>query len=292
MKATLATALILAGASASFAAATINPGNRFAYAANLGWMDWRGDTNNGAVIGEYVCSGYMWAANVGWIHLGNNAPANGIRYQNNAGTDFGVNHDGRGNLRGYAYGANIGWVNFETNGNPRVDLASGALSGYAYSANCGWISLSNASAFVQTDLLQPGADADGDGIADAWELGYTNSLTAFTTTSDSDGDGVPDVAEYGADTGPLDSTDHLRITFYSALLGGGDETNTLAWSSRETRFYQLAYRTNLTAGASWVEATSVFAPDAGTSTARQLILPGPPLAERYFRVKAIRPLSP
>jgi hypothetical protein len=39
-------------------------------------------TNNGAVIGDYVCSGYIYAANVGWINLGSGSPTNGIRYQN------------------------------------------------------------------------------------------------------------------------------------------------------------------------------------------------------------------
>src|SRR5882757_3837098 len=92
---TFLTLLWLAAALAvGEAATTINTVNKFAYGANLGWMDWRGDTNNGAVIGEYVCSGYVWSANVGWIHLGSGAPANGIRYQNNSATDYGVNHDG------------------------------------------------------------------------------------------------------------------------------------------------------------------------------------------------------
>jgi len=87
---------------AAWAATTINPVNKYAYGANLGWMDWRGDTNSGAVIGEYVCSGYIYAANVGWINLGGGAPTNGIQYQNLAASDFGVNHDGLGNLRGFA----------------------------------------------------------------------------------------------------------------------------------------------------------------------------------------------
>src|SRR5882762_3216800 len=104
------------------AATTINAANQYAYGANLGWMDWRGDTNSGAVIGEYVCSGYIYAANVGWINLGSGAPTNGIQYQNLAASDFGVNQDGLGNLRGYAYGANIGWINFENTGGPKVDL--------------------------------------------------------------------------------------------------------------------------------------------------------------------------
>ena len=98
----LAAAYSLLPSSWLHAATTIDPANQYAYGANLGWLDWRGDTNNGAVIGGYVCAGYIYSANAGWIHLGSNAPANGIRYQNDSGTDYGVNHDGFGNLRGYA----------------------------------------------------------------------------------------------------------------------------------------------------------------------------------------------
>jgi len=119
------------------AGTTINITNKLAFGANLGWLDWRGDTNNGAVIGEYICSGYIYAANAGWINLGNGSPANGIRYQNNSASDFGLNVDSQGNLRGYAWGANIGWINFESWGAPKFDLWSGRFSGHAYSANCG-----------------------------------------------------------------------------------------------------------------------------------------------------------
>src|SRR5436309_3430076 len=101
---------------------------------------------------------FAYGANIGWIHLGSNAPANGIQYQNNSAAEYGVNHDGLGNLRGFAYGANIGWINFESNGAPKVDLKTGNLSGSVYSANCGWISLSNAFAVVQTDNIPGGTD--------------------------------------------------------------------------------------------------------------------------------------
>src|ERR1043165_5145467 len=138
--------LVLATAGAAPAASTINAVNKYAYGANIGWIDARGDTNNGAVIGEYVCSGSIYSANVGWISLGSGAPTNGISYQNLSSNDFGVNQDGLGNLRGYAYGANIGWINFENSGAPAVDLKTGKLSGSIYSANCGWIGLSNALA--------------------------------------------------------------------------------------------------------------------------------------------------
>ena len=134
---------------------TIDPANHYAYGANVGWLDWRGNTNNGAVIGTSVCSGYIYGANVGWINLGSGVPTNGVAYQNLSASDFGVNRDGLGNLYGYAWGANIGWINFETNGAPKVDPGTGIFSGYAYSANCGWISLSNAFAYVQTGAVQP-----------------------------------------------------------------------------------------------------------------------------------------
>lgn len=143
------------------AATTIDAVNRYAYGANIGWIDWRGNTNNGAVVGIagsqpglYYCSGEIYSANVGWINLGNGSPLNGYAYLNSSSTDFGVNMDNSGNLSGYAYGANIGWIIFESTGAPKVDLATGNLSGYAYSANCGWISLNNAFAHVQTDSSQ------------------------------------------------------------------------------------------------------------------------------------------
>src|SRR5674476_590817 len=104
--------LVLAAGFVSHAqsASTIDAANRYAYGANTGWLDWVGDSNNGAVIGDYVCSGYIYSANVGWINLGSGSPTNGIRYQNVSDSDFGVNQDGLGNLRGYAYGANVGWI--------------------------------------------------------------------------------------------------------------------------------------------------------------------------------------
>src|ERR1051325_411487 len=204
--------LVLTGSmAAALGATTINPTNKFAYGANLGWMDWRGDTNSGTVIGEFVCSGYLWAANVGWIHLGSNAPANGVQYRNNSATDYGVNHDGQGNLRGFAYGANIGWVNFENTGAPEVDLKTGRLSGSIYSANCGWISLNNAFAFLQTDSLAPGADVGGNGLPDAWERTYFG-VVGVNPNADADGDGFSNQQEFVAGTNPTDTADRLRVT--------------------------------------------------------------------------------
>ena len=277
-------------------ATSINSANRFAYGANIGWVDWRGDVVSGAVISEFGCSGYIYSANVGWIHLGDGTPANGIRYANNSAADFGVNHDGSGNLRGFAYGANIGWLNFTnrdatgaTFNGPTVDLITGRLSGYVYGANVGWISLSNAFAHVQTDTIPAGPDSDGDGIPDNWELQYAGNLSSLNGGGDFDNDGVPNSQEYLADTDPTDPSSNLRITDFDANAGG--TANTITFTSRPTRLYEVQERTTLTPESSWTDSgLGAIRPDTGTTTTRSFTDAASPT--RFFRVEASRPLSP
>jgi hypothetical protein len=291
-------ALLIAGAFSveGLAQSTINTSNRHAYGANTGWVDCRADGANGARVGEFVCSGYVYAANVGWINLGSGSPANGIRYQNNSATDFGVNHDGLGNLRGLAWGANIGWLTF-TNQDaggagfdaPKVDLRTGRLSGSVYGANIGWMSLSNAFAFVQTDTIAPGADGDDDGLPDAWELGYVGNLTAMTATSNTDNDGANDLEEYLADTNPLVPGDEFRIITFSFSSGG---TNAfVTWTSRPTRSYFAQKRLDFDSGTLWSDGgLGLIFPDAGATTSRVLF--DNPGSHRFLRIEAVRPLAP
>jgi hypothetical protein len=267
------------------AGTTIDAANHFAYGANLGWTDWRGDTTNGVVLGEYVCSGYIYSANVGWINLGSGSPVNGIRYQNISGADFGVNHDGFGNLSGYAYGANIGWVNFETNGAPKINLQTGNLSGYIYSANCGWISLSNAVAHVQTDTLSPGT-LDTNGLPIAWELTYFGT-TNINPNADPDHDGMSNLQEYLAGTNPLDANSNLRITAFSTLPTGVSAT--LTWSSVLSRNYHVQGSLDLTSHLWTDSGLGLIAPD-GSTTTRSVTSASAPI--RFYRVNATLPLSP
>jgi hypothetical protein len=279
--------LIVAG-TALGAGSTINVGNRFGCGANIGWIDWRPSGAAGAVMGEYVCSGFLYAANAGWINLGTGTPANGIRYQNNSATDFGVNHDGLGNLRGLAWGANIGWINFEESGAARIDLNTGRLSGHIWSANAGWISLSNAFAFVQTDVIAPGADTDGDGLTDAYELTWAGNLTTMKATTDSDGDGFLDLAEYLADTNPFDPGDNLRITSYRRVAIGKFD---LAWLSRPTRRYHVQLRLDLDPATAWSDSgLGLLTPDSGIETRRTILHANVP--SLFFHVGAVRPLAP
>ena len=290
----LLTLIGLAGASP--AATTINAVNKFSYGANIGWMDWRGDVADGVVIGAFVCSGKIYAANVGWISLGDGTPANGVRYGNNTGADFSVNHDGTGTLSGYAYSANVGWLTFTNRAadgtaysGPRVDLFSGRLSGFIWSANCGWISLNNAQGFVQTDTINYGPDTDGDGIPDMWELQFAANLGLLNGAGDNDGDGASNLEEFGADTNPIDPNSLLRVT--STTKATAVSPTTLIWSSSPTRQYRILSSTDLIAPFPWPDiGLGLIAPDAGAATTQVLAATADPY--RFFIIEATMPLQP
>ncbi len=280
--------LLLSSASAwtTWAASTIDPISRYAYGSNVGWVNCLADTNNGAVIGQYVCSGYIYSGNVGWINLGSGAPTNGIQYQNKSKEDFGVNTDGLGNLRGYAWGANIGWVTFEDTGAPKVNLLNGQLCGYVWSANCGWISLSNAVAFVQTDVMSPG-QLDSSGLPIAWELIYFGQ-TGIDPNADPDGDGMSNYQEYLAGTNPTNSNDYLRITAVSFAPGGTNAA--LTWTSTPTRYYLIQKTPNLNTP-NWVDSgLGLISPSGDPATMTSLNDTNAPT--RFYRVQAVRPLLP
>jgi hypothetical protein len=284
-------ALTLAMAWVTWSASTIDENNPYAYGANLGWIHCRADGNNGAVIGEFVCSDYLYGANIGWIHLGNGAPTNGIHYFNTSANDYGVNHDGEGHLDGYAWGANVGWLVFETNyGKPTVDLLTGNLSGYIWGANVGWISLSNLEAYVKTETMSSGPDSDGDGIPDQWELKMVGSLTTLTANGDYDGDRVLDKDEYVSDTRPNDSNSHMDITAYAEI--GGTNVQ-LSWSSEPTRLYKLEASSAITNDAPWTDCSlGLIPPYPPPATETSQGFTDCAVTQRFYRVQAVRPLSP
>ncbi len=284
------TLILLLILSRAHADSTIDPGAAFAWGGNIGELNWRPSLSDGVATGEYVCSGMVWAANVGWINVGNGAPANGIRYQNNDGTDFGVNLLANGSLRGLAWGASIGWVNFEDTGNAHIDFASGILTGYAWAPNVGWLTLDDGgSHYVATNEVTTGADSDGDGITDAWELDHIGDLITFTIDGDADGDGIPDLAEYTADTDPLDPTDiGLRITDFTV---SHDTTLvSLTWTSRLSRRYHIEWKASLDDPVWEDSALGEIGADSDATTQRDLAEPAAP--HRFYRLRATRPLAP
>lgn len=278
----------LSSAGPCRAGTTVDATHYQAYGANIGWLNVRGDATNGAALGSTYCTGFVWTANCGWIGLGN-GPTNGWQYSNASASDWGVNHDGSGRLNGYAYGANVGWLVFEqSQGQPRVDLRTGNLSGYIWGANVGWISLSNSHGFVRTSL-EAGPDADGDGLADAYEFRHTNNLTVLSGLDghDADADGASDAEEAAADTDPLNEGDHLQIlSIHSA--GGG---NQVEWNARPTRLYRLDTTNTLTRTGSWTDSGSgLLGPPDGLSMSQTVSTAAQTTG--FYRVRAVVPLAP
>lgn len=262
---------------------------RWIYAENGGWIDGRWDDEapdggKGVKVMEHILAGQAFAGNFGWLSLGDGSPKDGVRY-GNEGQDFGVNFDlASGKLRGFAYGANIGWIQFADRGNPRIDLSTGCFLGYAYSANCGWINLAPREGRIgwQTVSLAQGADEDGDGLPDPWEIDHAGDLTTLSGWTDHDGDGQSDESEYWAGTDPTDPDSALSL-WVSPSPGETD----VFWTSQATRVYTLFESENLKDWIPVPEVTDL----AGNPGRMGFAFPHEGVKNRFWRVEAKLPFG-
>ena len=137
--------LFLATAAAAWAGGNIDPTNKHAWGATVGWVNFAPDQGGVTVFSDHL-EGYAWAENAGWIRLGTCSGVS-CRHDNSTASNYGVNNDGAGNLSGYAWSAAVGWINFDPDGPQRVIInpATGDFSGFAWGENVGWISFQGAS---------------------------------------------------------------------------------------------------------------------------------------------------
>jgi hypothetical protein len=142
--------LILSLFPLSAFAGNIDPGSKFAWGENIGWINFEPLQGPGVTVTATGLSGYAWGENIGWVNL---SPATG-----------GVVNDGAGNLSGYAWGENVGWINFY---GVFIHPVTGEFSGYAWGENIGWINFAPGGIGIKTSWLNPQActDSDSDGYA-------------------------------------------------------------------------------------------------------------------------------
>ncbi len=291
----IASALACA-ASPVMGQSTIDGANSYAWSANTGWINFRPSVADGVVTGGKFLSGYSWDANTGWIHMGDGTPVNGHTYANTSATDYGVNHDGAGNLTGFAYSANTGWVNFGWAGlndpnRPHFSIINGNFSGYAWGANTGWINLG--AGLLNTDQILC-LDTDRDGMGDAWEMQHFGNLVAAGIGTDKDNDGQSDAAEYAADTNPNDPGESLRFASHTYTTDFSRVTLQFA-TTRPTRLYRIQGSTTLlsTGPGAWTDVGGLgtFAADPGSTTEKRVALP-PGTARHFLRIVPVKPLQP
>ena len=121
------------------------------------------------------------------------------------------------------------------------------------------------SSFVNLTVIP---DADGDGMADAWEIFYFGSTNALPN-ADADGDGMSNLDEYRAGTDPTNA-------------------NVLTFVAQTNLSYSVQWRTNFSL-ATWTNLTSLTA-QTSVRTIQVNTASGPPFSERYYRV--VTPLVP
>lgn len=126
-------------------------------------------------------------------------------------------------------------------------------------------------------LLRVLADADRDGMADAWEVQYGfNTNNAADALLDLDNDGAVNRHEYVAGTDPSDPSNVLKLTVPAEGAGFFE------FVAQTNVGYSILYRTNLTSSP-WTPLTNVAAQTQMRTirVERPLIFENP---ERYYRI--------
>lgn len=163
----------------------ISETEKFAWSETSGWINFR-PVHGGVTVHDTHLSGFVWAADIGWIKLGVDS---GGPYGNSTKDDWGVNRDTGGVLSGFGWSETSGWINFApSHSGVTVDPATGVFTGYAWAANRGYIHFQNESPVygVQTTNI----DSDGDFI-----LAESDICLGGDDRMDMDGDGVPDFCD-------------------------------------------------------------------------------------------------
>ena len=126
--------------------------------------------------------------------------------------------------------------------------------------------------------FDPTADADGDGMPDAWEFAHGTNPLMPDANADPDGDGASNLQEYLAGTDPHDPSSLLRVTHVER--GAPDEV-VLHFHAVAGHSYSVQWRADLEPGP-WQKVADVPAEAEDRDITIPHALPGPDT--RFYRL--------
>jgi hypothetical protein len=175
-----------------------------------------------------------------------------------------------------AYSSN--GITFTTLDKAVVTLAASAQLGIVMSPNSVGISGTAQFSHVDFSVLALVADADGDGLTDAWELQNFGSLNVTAGTGDADNDGASDAAEWVAGTNPNSANSIFKLAAQPSITPGSVD---IQWPGATGRTYNLQGKSDLTAAWTMIESniTAVLPTTSRTLSATNVA--------SYYRVEVI-----
>jgi len=233
----LAIAVPLLAYSIAQAASNIDSTNKYAWGSNVGWINFN-DANGGVTVYDDHLEGYAWGENIGWIRMGSHTGGSPFTYANNLTGNYGVNHDGAGNLSGYAWSPTVGWINFNPkDGGVTIDLTTGDFDGYAWGENIGWIKLNgtatNRSDYMvstgyypkpEIDVQRPAGASIADGGTDAQGVKQSGQQVTVTYTVKKTGSSALNVNNITYTSASGVTVNSISPTSLSNIAGGGSQT--------------------------------------------------------------------
>jgi hypothetical protein len=177
--------------------------------------------------------------------------------------------------------AGVGYDSTGSEGRLLMGDYTGGTFGDRFDVTLDYIRYDSSAAYLPT-----GADADGDGLPDAWEYSHFQTgssydellaaLTAAVAGCDVDGDGKSNWEEYLANTDPRDPQSRLTVSGTTYAAAGGEAVIHLPATSPQ-RNYTLYKSTDLGVVDAW---TPIHGPIVGTDG--HLTLRDPAPSDRGF----------
>src|SRR6185295_16015551 len=106
-----------------------------------------------------------------------------------------------------------------------------------------------------------GADTDGDGLDDDWEVAYFGNLSR-NGSGDFDGDGQTDLQEFRAGTDPTNSNSIFRVLTVTPLGGGGTR---IIWNAAPSRVDRVEFK-NAVTDANWTALDGAISLNGSTAS--------------------------